>query len=1248
MTRLRRLTLTICAFHLGFSLGCLSGVNARVLVLGLVVAFSVIVAFGYMTAVSAQGKGDPPAGSAAEPTPTPTPEPTSVPDGKGKDDEDEGEKGSGSSPSGARGASQCSVTSMGTISDSASRTGSYASDCSSVNRSGRYARFFSFTLSQDADVRIDLDSTGSPAVDTYMFLLSGSGTSGSEVESDDDGGSGTNSRIERRLTAGTYTVEATTYSSSTTGSFSVSVSVLEPCVSALGNVTGTVTRSGTWAQGCSSQNRSGSYARYFSFNVVEQGEVRIDLSSSGSTSVDTYLYLLSGSGKTGSVLESDDDGGSGTNSRITRNLSPGAYTLEATTYSSGDTGSFSLSFTGLTLSCETSLGTISGTNTRLGTWSSGCSSTNRSGSYARFYTFTLNGSAEVAVSLDSTDSPQVDTYLYLFSGSGTSGSVLGSDDDGGSGRNSYLSKQLAAGTYTVEATTFSSSTTGAFQVSMVVSGSSPSGCSITSLGTIATGDRDSRLGSWGSDCASQNRGGKYARFYSFQVSGTSDVRIDLDSADNPEVDTYLYLISGSSVSGTVLERDDDGGNGRNSRITRQLSAGTYTLEATTFGSARTGRFTVAVEVSKPAASANLNSVYLGQSVTLSATAPSSQGSVSTYQWQQWTDSSWSNYGSASATSTRPVGFSTAGTRVFRAVVSYSSGSTGSSSPVAVEWVSAAKVSYSPESPALNASVTLTVGGTSGPAGATYQWQKVGSTGGWTNLGTASSARSYSVSSSSQGTQQFRVVVSYTAGGSAFTDTSDAVYVTWDESGLLGSLMSSLDTNVFGGSTGASGGASRSASTRPNTTFDAAERLFLPCVNRRTGRSGDDAFGSFFGVLAEYDGAVATAVDTCEDPQSDATTMFTSYSQAVDAELTRLSSSNALYGDYLSSPRGSVLSEGLASKARLKLTGTVMAAAPSGSSSSSGSDGASGSNGGGGSVPQTGARCVPSTAPSTLQGKLNVLNCLVFKTPHQFWADVTDEDRRTIDAGEWLGSGNWECDTVPEGPLPACRKHDVAYGSLQRFSGSDSTELLDRSWNPRNKALADAKFWADIDRYGCWGGEEDEAILCLGGNWAAAWLHFKGVTDFNDKGWPVTTQDLDHARAHRDGNSQSVNTEPSTHKFVDCSGLVPRLGGVSVRRDSAGDFHATWTYQSGCVSLITVDEIEMELIVHFEGLGFPAKGTQKLDGVATTTARFPASSFYRDHTAVAVEVKVAIKPDNREYGGKAYEQDILLFLQPQLQ
>jgi len=92
----------------------------------------------------------------------------------------------------------------------------------------------------------------------------------------------------------------------------------------------------TWASGCNSTHRLGRFARYYTFSLAATTPVQIDLSSS----VDTYLFLLRGSGSSGSVEASDDDGGPGTDSRITRILPAGTYTLEATTYWGNRTGSF--------------------------------------------------------------------------------------------------------------------------------------------------------------------------------------------------------------------------------------------------------------------------------------------------------------------------------------------------------------------------------------------------------------------------------------------------------------------------------------------------------------------------------------------------------------------------------------------------------------------------------------------------------------------------------------------------------------------------------------------------------------------------------------------------------------------------------------------------------------------------------------------------------------------------------------------
>ncbi len=98
-------------------------------------------------------------------------------------------------------------------------TGQWTDSCDSVGRGGRYARFFTFTLAQQATVRIDLESSA----DTYLFLRRGLGRDGQELYRNDDGGDGYNSRIAESLAAGDYTVEATTFNPSIAGAFTLSL-----------------------------------------------------------------------------------------------------------------------------------------------------------------------------------------------------------------------------------------------------------------------------------------------------------------------------------------------------------------------------------------------------------------------------------------------------------------------------------------------------------------------------------------------------------------------------------------------------------------------------------------------------------------------------------------------------------------------------------------------------------------------------------------------------------------------------------------------------------------------------------------------------------------------------------------------------------------------------------------------------------------------------------------------------------------
>ena len=114
-----------------------------------------------------------------------------------------------------------------------------------------------------------------------------------------------------------------------------------PCVvTAVGSLTETRRVDGSWAGACASENRRGSHARHYSFNVSEPVDVRIELRST----TDSYLFLLSGEGADGAILAENDnvDPGLGPDARIDARLGVGTYTVEATTYDASAGGAFTL------------------------------------------------------------------------------------------------------------------------------------------------------------------------------------------------------------------------------------------------------------------------------------------------------------------------------------------------------------------------------------------------------------------------------------------------------------------------------------------------------------------------------------------------------------------------------------------------------------------------------------------------------------------------------------------------------------------------------------------------------------------------------------------------------------------------------------------------------------------------------------------------------------------------------------------
>ena len=111
--------------------------------------------------------------------------------------------------------------------DSVAVEGTWNDDCLSRNREDAYARYYTFTLTEQVEVTITLESETDP----YVFLLSGTGADADYLAENDDIDAGSrnfNSRVAITLEPGDYTIEATTYEQPAIGDFTLTVRGVGP------------------------------------------------------------------------------------------------------------------------------------------------------------------------------------------------------------------------------------------------------------------------------------------------------------------------------------------------------------------------------------------------------------------------------------------------------------------------------------------------------------------------------------------------------------------------------------------------------------------------------------------------------------------------------------------------------------------------------------------------------------------------------------------------------------------------------------------------------------------------------------------------------------------------------------------------------------------------------------------------------------------------------------------------------------
>ena len=651
--------------------------------------------------------------------------------------------------------------------------------------------------------------------------------------------------------------------------------------------------------------------------------------------------------------------------------------------------------------------------------------------------------------------------------------------------------------------------------------------------------------------------------------------------------------------------------------------------------------------------------FVGQSVTMRASTSAAFGTASTYQWQEWSGTQWTNLSSA-ISSSHAVTSSTSGVRYFRVVVTNTSGKTEQSSLVAIEWKSmTVTVSSSPDYPESGTAskrrvkLTATV---DAPSGVRYQWQQANGDN-WTNLGVKStSARRY-VSSTSRGTKRFRVQVSHSV---VPTVESEPVYVTWDEWEIVSDLLGELDDAVA-----------------TSTAYQRAESNLVSCMNDKWtagGQSGgaggtsstrpDPAvFSSFSGILNSYTGQVK---ELMEDTGSrgcgtKANTMFSTNESVTTSSLNALKNASSTYANWLNTPQGQAFEQYLADPDETRLladlgsnlaaTGTLEfpvydPSSPSGKRNPTHSSEALEQG--------RGLNCLPNNivgADLTLDNKLRVVSCLVFETSHSFWvagggsrqADTLRTLITTSSRYSWLGYGDWRCSDppsplprTPQGPVLSCLKHDVAYDSLQRFDSAgpdyplaaeaDAAEL-DSAWNPRNKALADLKYKADIRKWGCQDQSGNDAlVLCaLPSGFYAEAPYFRAVARVNHKGWPVMDRDIAHIAA-----------QPY---FINCAEpVVPSVRDLEASRSGWWRITVTGTFARGCVPA-SLDNVWLGVDRRFSsGRPMTSKILSMRTECTVTGNDFDCSFINAVPASWISSISVYAIPREKEYGGSNYGRD----------
>ena len=417
---------------------------------------------------------------------------------------------------------------------------------------------------------LTVNSTGH--IDTYGSILD---SRGNHITSNDDSGNERNFRLSRQLVAGTYYIRVKGVYSYITGSYGLNVIFNSSTLNNSDDHGNSISRATNIDVNSSTRGQIETRGDYDYFRISLATVGTLTVSSTGT--LDTYGYILNSSRR---VIASNDDGGTGTNFRILRELSAGIYYIKVRAYSSALLGNYNLN---IAFQHLTEHGNSIATATRVEANSAIRARIGREGEND-YFRVDLNSSGTLTIA----STGLLNTYGYLLD---SSGNIITVNDNRG-GYNFGISRGVVAGTYYIRVRSYTPSRTGSYSLTVsftntLTPNNDDHGNSITTATPIILRER-------GGSIIGNIEDSRDNDYFRFDLNSTKIAYITTGDLSE-EIDTYGYLLNSR---GEIIEENDDEGAGSEGHfgILRQLSAGTYYIRVRGFGSSM-GAYTLRVAFS---------------------------------------------------------------------------------------------------------------------------------------------------------------------------------------------------------------------------------------------------------------------------------------------------------------------------------------------------------------------------------------------------------------------------------------------------------------------------------------------------------------------------------------------------------------------------------------------------------------------------------------------------------------------------